>query len=106
MISDRIQRARLLRGLSLEALAQRLGDITKQALNKFEKGEVVPNSARLLQLARALGVKPEYFFRADVVELAPVEFRKLSKMPARDQKVVIEQARDHLERYLALVPLC
>ncbi|MGU7773998.1 helix-turn-helix domain-containing protein [Burkholderia sp. MR1-5-21] len=102
MISDRIQRARLLRGLSLEALAQRMGDITKQALNKFEKGEAVPNSTRLLQLARALDVKPEYFFRADAVELAPVEFRKLSDMPMRDQKAVIEQARDHLERYLAL----
>lgn len=102
MISDRIQRARLLRGLSLEALAQRMGDITKQALSKFEKGEAVPNSARLLQLARVLEVKPEYFFRPDAFELASVEFRKLSKMPARDQKAVIEQARDHLERYLAL----
>lgn len=102
MISDRIQRARLLRGLSLEALAQRMGDITKQALNKFEKGDAVPNSARILQLARVLEVKPEYFFRAEAIELAPVEFRKLSDMPARDQKAVIEHARDHLERYLAL----
>ncbi|QQC63807.1 helix-turn-helix domain-containing protein [Paraburkholderia ginsengisoli] len=102
MISDRIQRARLLRGLSLEALAQRLGDITKQALSKFEKGEAVPNSTRIVQLARALGVKPEYFFRADGVELAQVEFRKLSNMSGRDQTSVIEQARDHLERYLAL----
>jgi Zn-dependent peptidase ImmA (M78 family)/DNA-binding XRE family transcriptional regulator len=102
MISDRIHRARLLRGLTLEALAQRMGDITKQALSKFEKGEVVPSSTRLLQLSRALGVKPEYFFRPDAIELGPIEFRKLSNMPARDQKAVIEQARDHLERYLAL----
>ena len=47
MINDRIRRARVLRGLSLEDLAQRLGDISKQALNKFEKGGAVPNSARL-----------------------------------------------------------
>ncbi len=79
-----------------------MGDITKQALSKFEKGEAVPNSTRLLQLARALEVKPEYFFRSDTVEFAQVEFRKLSKMPKRDQKTSIEQARDHLERYIAL----
>ncbi|GAB5098526.1 helix-turn-helix domain-containing protein [Caballeronia sp. HLA56] len=102
MISDRIRRARLLRGLSLDALAQRMGDITKQALSKFEKDDAVPTSARLLQLARVLDVKPEYFFRSDAVELGPVEFRKLSGMPVRDQESVIEQARDHLERYLAL----
>ena len=35
MIHDRIHRARMLRGLSLEALAHSLGDISKQALNKF-----------------------------------------------------------------------
>lgn len=102
MINDRIQRARRLRGLSLEALARRMGDITKQALSKFEKGDAVPNSARLLQLARALEVKPEYFFRPEAFELAPVEFRKLCGMSVRDQESVIEQARDHLERYLAL----
>ena len=63
MIHDRIRRARVLRGLTLEALAQRLGDISKQGLSKFEKGESTPNSTRILQLAKALNVKPEYFFR-------------------------------------------
>jgi DNA-binding XRE family transcriptional regulator len=63
MIHDRIRRARVLRGLSLEEVAQRLGDISKQALSKFEKGGAVPNSTRLLQLAKVLNVKPEYFSR-------------------------------------------
>ena len=79
MIHDRIRRARVLRGLSLEEVAQRLGDISKQALSKFEKGGAVPNSTRLLQLAKVLNVKPEYFFRADAVALAPLEFRKLAE---------------------------
>lgn len=102
MINDRIRRARILRGLSLEDLAQRLGDISKQALSKFEKGGAVPNSTRLLQLARALEVKPEYFFRSDAVALAPLEFRKLAKMPKYRQEQVEEQMREHLERYIAL----
>jgi Zn-dependent peptidase ImmA (M78 family)/DNA-binding XRE family transcriptional regulator len=102
MIHDRIHRARMLRGLSLEALANSLGDISKQALNKFEKGESKPNSTRILQLAKALNVKPEYFFRSDAIQLAPLEFRKLSKMSQARQASVREKMHDHLERYEAL----
>ena len=102
MIHDRIRRARLLRGLSLEALSQRLGDITKQGLSKLEKGLITPNSTRLLQLSDALDVSPEYFFRAEPLPLAPLEFRKLAKMPKYLQQQVQEQIREHLERYIAL----
>ena len=102
MIHDRIRRARVLRGFSLEALAHHLGDITKQGLSKFEKGESLPNSARILQLSKALDVKPEYFFRSDAVALAPLEFRKLAKMPKFRQQQVAEQMREQLERYVSL----
>ena len=102
MIHNRIRRARVLRGLTQDALAQRLGDISKQGLSKFEKGDSAPNSTRILQLAKALNVKPEYFFRADAVELAPLEFRKLARMPKYRQEQVAEQMREHLERYVAL----
>ncbi|WLH63114.1 XRE family transcriptional regulator [Pseudomonas sp. FP2300] len=102
MINDRIRRARLLRGMSLEALALQLGDITKQALSKYEKGLTTPNSSRLLQIAKILQVNPEYFFRADAAPLAPLEFRKLAKMPKYRQTQVEEQMREHLERYIAL----
>lgn len=102
MINDRIRRARLLRGMSLEALALSLGDITKQGLSKYEKGLSTPNSRRLLQLAKALEVSPEYFFRPQALPLAPLEFRKLAKMPKYRQVQVEEQIREHLERYIAL----
>ena len=102
MIHDRIRRARLLRGLSLEAVAQSLGDISKQALSKYEKGGPPPNSTRLLQLAKALSVKPEYFFRSDAVQLSALEFRKLARMPQKRQDQIGEQMRDHLERYVSL----
>ncbi|MCO5977782.1 helix-turn-helix domain-containing protein [Ideonella oryzae] len=102
MIHDRIRRARLLRGLSLAALAQRLGDISKQALSKYEKSGPPPNSTRLLQLAKALSVKPEYFFRSDAVQMAALEFRKLASMSQKRQDQIGEQMRDHLERYVSL----
>lgn len=102
MINDRIRRARVLKGYTLDELAQHIGDITKQALSKFESGQSAPNSTRLLQLAKALEISPEYFFRSDAVELAPLEFRKLAKMPKKRQDQVTERIREHLERYIAL----
>lgn len=102
MINDQIRRARLLQGMSLDEVAQRMGDITKQGLSKFEKGLALPNSTRLLQLSRVLGVKPEYFFRSDSVQLAPLEFRKLSSMPKKRQQQIEERVRDVLERYIRL----
>jgi Zn-dependent peptidase ImmA (M78 family)/DNA-binding XRE family transcriptional regulator len=102
MIGNRIRRARVLKGLTLDQLASGMGDITKQALSKYESGQTVPNSTRLLQLAGSLGLSPEYFFRSDTVELAPLEFRKLAKMPKYRQAQVTERIREHLERYIAL----
>jgi len=84
----------------LDELARRMGDISKQGLSKFETGQASPNSARLIQLSKALGVKPEYFLRADTVALAPLEFRKLAKMPLYRQEQVKELMRDQLERYV------
>jgi len=101
-IGERLHRARVSRGLSLDELAHRVGDISKQALSKLETGKMAPNSVRILKLSKALGIKPEYFFRHQSVHLAPLEFRKLAKMPAYRQAQVREQMHDHLERYIAL----
>lgn len=105
MLNDRIKRARTLRGMSLQEVADRLGDISKQALSKFETGQDVPNSTRLIQLARVLGVKPDYFFRLETVELGAVDFRKNVRFGAKQQESIKEQVRDHLERYLAIEDL-
>jgi Zn-dependent peptidase ImmA (M78 family)/DNA-binding XRE family transcriptional regulator len=101
MLSDRIHRARVLKRMTLQELADAMG-VTKQALSKFETGKDVPNSTRLIQMAKLLGVKPEYFFRPYSVELNNVEFRKQSALSAKDRDAIIEQTRDSLERYLIL----
>ena len=76
MLHDRIRRARTLKGLSLQQLADAIGDISKQALSKYEQGKDTPNSTRLLQLSDTLGVSPEYFFRQESIVLGEVDFRK------------------------------
>jgi Zn-dependent peptidase ImmA (M78 family)/DNA-binding XRE family transcriptional regulator len=77
MIADRIRQARLAAGLTLAALGEQVG-VSHTAIQKFEKGVLTPSSAQLLKLARACGIRTEYFFRTHTVELLQPEFRKLS----------------------------
>ncbi|QHS09108.1 helix-turn-helix domain-containing protein [Sinimarinibacterium sp. NLF-5-8] len=77
MIATRIRQARLAAGLTLEAVASKLG-ISHTAVMKFEKGLLTPSSAQLLALARACGVRTEYFFRTNTVELRDIKFCKRS----------------------------
>ncbi|MCC2637828.1 MAG: transcriptional regulator [Moraxellaceae bacterium] len=75
MIADRIRQARLASGLTLAALGEQVG-VSHTAIQKYEKGLLTPSSAQLLKLARACGVRTEYFFRSHQVELLQPEFRK------------------------------
>ena len=77
MIADRIRQARLASGLTLGALGKKV-DVSHTAIQKYEKGLLTPSSSQLLKLARACGIRTEYFFRTHTVELLQPEFRKLS----------------------------
>lgn len=77
MIADRIRQARLAAGLTLATLGEKVG-VSHTAIQKYEKGLLTPSSSQLLKLARACGIRTEYFFRTHTVELLQPEFRKLS----------------------------
>ena len=103
LFSERFRSARLLSGLSLQELADRLENrISRQALHKYEKGDVVPNSEMIGYLCDALNVRPDFFFTEMEVKLGSIEFRKLDKLPAKEENRIIEQAKDFLSRYLEL----
>jgi len=102
-ITERLVSARKMAGLSLQDLADRLeAGITKQALNKYEHGKARPSSEVLLQIARALNVPVEYFYRTTMVELRDIEFRKHSRLSKRDIERIKSECCDFLERYLEL----
>jgi Zn-dependent peptidase ImmA (M78 family) len=103
LFAERFRSARLYNGFSLQDLAEKMGNrVTRQALHKYEKGEVVPDSEMLGYLAEAMGVRPDFFFRETRVEIGPVEFRKLKRLPVKEQNRIIEHTKDVLRRYLEL----
>ena len=103
IFAQRFKSARLMKGYSLQDLADALGNQwTRQALFRYEKGEVIPDSNKINLLSSVLGVDAGYFFRTTQVVLGDVEFRKLSKMPQKEAVIIREVTKEKLSRYLEL----
>ncbi|MDZ7789918.1 MAG: XRE family transcriptional regulator [Xanthomonadales bacterium] len=104
MLGTRIKQAREAAGLNQRELAAACG-ISAMAISKYERDLSVPSSRVLMALADALGVRVEYFFRSQHVALDKLEFRKHARLPAKQEKRVLADAREQLERWMALEEL-
>ncbi len=101
--AERLKSARMMEGLSLQGLADRIDNkITKQALSKYEQGQVTPNSEMISFLSEALHVRPDYFYSETEVNFGEIEFRKLKKYAAKEKSRIVEITRDILRRYIEL----
>ena len=103
MFGDRLKLARKKAGYSLQSLSDALDNrVTAQAIGKYERGEMMPSSGVLIQLAKALGVSLHYLLNEQVQELDEVEFRKLAGTSARERARVSAEVIDQLQRYLTV----
>lgn len=102
IFSERFKSARLLSGLSLQEVADSLEkNVTRQAIYRYEKGEVLPDSKTLDELSKLFNVRSDFFFRETKVEIGTVEYRKL-KISAKEESRIQEQTKDYLSRYLEI----
>lgn len=103
IFAERFKSARLMNGLSLQEVADAMNNqLTRQALHRYEKGEVIPDAEKINLLSKIFKVTPDYFFRSTRVELGDVEYRKLDKMPQKEAAVIVEKTKEYLSRYLEL----
>lgn len=103
LFAERLKSARMMNGLSLQELAEKLeSKISRQAIHKYETGEVIPDSEMTGLLCQALNVRPDFFTRDKLVELSEVNFRKIDKLAAKNQNIIIAKTKEFLERYLEL----
>ncbi|MCW2314328.1 helix-turn-helix domain-containing protein [Rhodoferax antarcticus] len=102
MIANRIRQARLAAGLTLDALGEKVG-VSHTAIQKYEKGLLTPSSSQLLKLARACGIRTEYFFRTHTVELLQPEFRKLSSFGKTAQDALKLKVIELVEKRVELL---
>lgn len=103
LFAERLKSARLMKGFSLQDLASAMDNLlSRQAIHRYEKGEVMPDGERINLLSKALGLNPDYFFRKPKIELGEIEYRKLGKMPQKEAAVIKEKTKEYLSRYLEL----
>lgn len=103
IFAERFKSARLMNGFSLQDLADALGGaLSRQALHRYEKGEVLPDAEKINMLSKALNISSDYFFRTTKVEFSDIEYRKLSRMPQKDVAIINETTKEYLSRYLEL----
>lgn len=104
--ANRLVTARKMAGLSLQNLADKLGNVvTKQSLNKYEQGIMKPDSDLVIALSNILNVPVDFFFSepAVAVELTNVDFREYSsKLSKVEQESIEEKAKEAFERYFEL----
>ena len=87
----------------MRSLAERMEPkVSAQAISKYEAGKMMPSSAVLVGLGKALDVSLDFLMSAQVEALDGLEFRKHSSTSARDRAKAEAVLIDNLERYLTI----
>ncbi len=106
--AQRLVNARKIRCMSQRELSNALqGQISPTAIEKYEKGLMMPSSAVLIMLSKALNMKLDYFFRPFTVAIdtSKFEFRKYSSMGAKKVESVKYMVCAEIEKYLEIESL-
>ncbi len=103
-IGDRLKMARYASGLSMRALGA-LADLSAQAISKYERNLDTPGSSALVRLSKALGVRPEFFFRPAAIAVSVSANRAHPCISKKASEAIVEQAREVLERSVELEDL-
>ncbi|GGX68806.1 hypothetical protein GCM10007392_40560 [Saccharospirillum salsuginis] len=88
----------------MTTLAAQIG-VSANAIKKYEHGQTMPTSTNLLKLAKALGVRTEYFFRPVKVTLQGVEYRKRASTPQKLLDQINGDVLEQAERWTELLDL-
>lgn len=106
MIGSRLKMAREALGYSLRDLEATIqGQVSAQAIGKYERNEMMPGSTVLLALSKALKISPEYLLSERAIQLNGVDFRKAPQAGVREERAVVAAVLDQVERYLVLEEL-
>lgn len=106
VFSKRLKSARLMKGLSMDELCERINHlVSKQSISKYEKGMMMPDSTVLIALSKALEVNIDFFFRPYKTSFENIEFRKKSKLRISVQNSIKEKVSDEIERYMEIEDL-
>ncbi len=104
---EKLKSARIMAGMSLQDLADAIpGKVSKQAIHKFENGDLTPNVITIGYLSGILKVPESFFARPQNGQLGLIEFRNAHNMvSARENAMIRELTLDFVSRYIELEKL-
>lgn len=105
IVGARIRNSRIQKGLSLQEVADRVG-VSKQMVNKYEKGDTMPSSEKLIAFSKLFEQKIDYFFRKPEVQIGEINFRKKSKFSNKKINALKEEIRIQIENYVYIENIC
>lgn len=103
--AQRLINARKIRCYSQRELSKLLdGQVSPTAIQKYEKGLMMPSSSILILLSKALDMKLDYFFRPFTVDIdtSKFEFRKKSSIGAKKIESIKYMVCAEIEKYLEI----
>ncbi len=87
----------------MRSLAERTEPrVTAQAISKYEAGKMMPSSAVLVGLGKALDVSLDFLMSTQVEAVDGLEFRKHSRTSPSDRARAEAVLIENLERYLTI----
>jgi len=99
--ANRLKSARLLAGLSLRQLEEKLlKRVSHNAINKYEIGQMQPETGTIIRLAEVLSIPVAYLFETTEIELGQIDFRKKNNLTKNEIEQIKIKTRDKVERYL------
>lgn len=99
MFGERLKSARVAKGFSMRKLAE-MARVSHNAIKKYEKNEMMPDSTVLIRLADATEKRIDFFFRESRLDIGDITFRCRKNVPKKWENTVKEKTFDVLERYV------
>lgn len=104
-IGRNLKRIRLLKNLSLKD-AGNLLNMTATAISKYEKGEILPDSKKLIDFANAYNVKSIELLKVyNVPKMKFTSFRKKKRLTGQNLELLEELIQDEVAKYLEIIEM-
>lgn len=104
-IGDNLKRARLLKNLSLKE-AGKILNMSAPAISKYEKGEIIPNSKKIIEFANAYNVKTIDLLKSyDLPQMKFNSFRKKKKLSGQKLELAKEIIQTEVAKYFEVLDL-
>lgn len=104
-IGKNLKRIRLLKNLSLKE-AGNLLNMTATAISKYEKGEILPDSKKLIDFANAYNVKSIELIKVyNVPKMKFNSFRKKKRLTGQNLELLEELIQDEVAKYIEIIEM-